>query len=73
MDILGSAYIKEASKYSLADFVRREGGGYLPISQKFLAQNVVRKGVEGGTRPTMEMKKTSISIVKQSHMYLSWL
>ena len=34
------------------------GGGYLPI----LAQNIVRKRVEGGTRPTVEMKKTSISI-----------
>ena len=60
MDVLGSAYIREAFKNYLAAFVRREGGGYLPI----LAQNIVRKGVEGGTRPTVEMKKTSISIVK---------
>ena len=47
MDVLGSAYIREAFKYYLADFVRRKGGGYLPIRQKFLAQNIVRKGVEG--------------------------
>ena len=58
MDVLGSAYIREAFKNYLAAFVRREGGGYLPI----VAQNIVRKGVEGGTRPTVEMKKTSISI-----------
>ena len=34
MDILGSAYIREAFKYSLADFVRREGGGAPPHPPK---------------------------------------